>query len=112
MKEQDYIQQTTALLQQDFELAAADAEEVDEARIIQLLADEVDHLMQYKMDWLMSLLYRLDVPEAKVNVAMRPNAPEPANLGLARLLYQRQRQRAYTKATIKTPKIDDENLAW
>ena len=112
MDPQDHIQQTAELLRQDFALANTAIDEVDEARLIQLLADEVDHLMQTKMDWLMSLLYRLDVSEAKVNVALHPNASEPANIGLARLLYERQRQRAYTKATFKSPELDDEDLAW
>ncbi|MEM7573879.1 MAG: hypothetical protein AAF433_13315 [Bacteroidota bacterium] len=112
MDPQDQLQYTADLLRQDFALAGTETEEIDEARLIQLLADEVDHLMQHKMDWLMSLLYRLDVPEAKVNVVLHPNAVEPANIGLARLLFDRQRQRAYTKATFKSPELDDEDLAW
>lgn len=37
----------------------------------------------------------------KIHPVMRPDAPEPANWGLARLVLERQRQRAETKRTVK-----------
>lgn len=59
----------------------------------------------------MSLCYTLDVPEAAVADAFHPDAPEAANVGLARLLYRRQVQRLTTKRTIKPEILDDED-AW
>jgi hypothetical protein len=59
----------------------------------------------------MSLCYTLDVPEEAVAEAFHPAAPEPANVGLARLLYARQVKRLATKLAYKTPPLDDEN-AW
>jgi len=59
----------------------------------------------------MSLCYTLDVSEGLVAQAFHPNAPEPANLGLARLLYARQCRRLETKRTIKPEPLDDED-AW
>ena len=67
--------------------------------------------MQHRMEFLMSRCYVLDVPEEAVADAFHPAAPEPANVGLARLLYARQRQRAHTKLTVKPEPLDDE-LAW
>lgn len=86
-------------------------EELDEATFLQHLADVVDYWMQHRMDQLMSLCYTLDVSEALVAEAFHPNAPEPANLGLARLLYARQCRRLETKRTIKAETLDDED-AW
>jgi hypothetical protein len=37
---------------------------------------------------------------------MRPDAPEPAHVGLARLVLERQKQRAETKQTIKPDPLE------
>ncbi len=102
--------ETLALLAKDFYLPEG-AETYDEARLLQWLADAVDHLMQERMEYLMSLCYTLDVDEAAMAAAVHPNAPEAANVGVARLLYERQWQRALTKTTIKPKPLDDED-AW
>ena len=100
-----------ALLRQDFILPEG-VEDYDETRLLQWLADAVDHLMQYRMEFLMSLCYTLDIDEAALAAAVHPAAEEPANVGLARLLYRRQWQRAVTKATFKPPVLDDDENAW
>lgn len=87
------------------------AKGIDEAAFLRRLADVVDYWMQHRMEQLMSLCYTLDVSEAAVAAAFHPNAVEPANVGLARLLYARQIQRLHTKQTIKTQPLDDED-AW
>ena len=104
---------TQALLRKDFGLpASADtAAYLSEEEVVRWLADAIDYEMQHRMKYLMSRCYVLDVPEAAVADAFHPDAPEPANVGLARLLYTRQRQRAHTKLTIKPQPLDDE-LAW
>lgn len=84
---------------------------MDEAELLRLLADQIDHLMQHRMEWLLSLMYRLDVSEAKVNAALHPAAPEPANLGLARLVLERQKRRAWTKLNVPPEPLDDD-MAW
>jgi hypothetical protein len=63
------------------------------------------------MEQLMSLCYTLDVSEELVAEAFHPNAAEPANVGLARLLYARQCQRLETKRATKAQPLDDED-AW
>lgn len=67
--------------------------------------------MQHRMEQLMSLCYTLDVDEAFVATAFHPSAPEPANVGLARLLYRRQLARLATKEKYKPKPLDDED-AW
>jgi hypothetical protein len=84
---------------------------MDEATFLRHLADAVDYWMQHRMEQLMSLCYTLDVPEEAVSEAFHPAAPEPANVGLAHLLYARQVKRLETKRAHKTPPLDDEN-AW
>lgn len=89
----------------------APAEGTDEVTFLRQLADVIDYWMQHRMEQLMSLCYTLDVNEDAVAQAFHPNAAEPANVGLARLLYARQVQRLHTKQTIKAKPLDDEN-AW
>jgi len=87
------------------------AETIDEAAFVQRLADVVDYWMAHRMEQLMSLCYTLDVSEELVAEAFHPNAPEPANVGLARLLLARQIRRLETKQRYKPEPIDDED-AW
>ena len=82
-----------------------------EAEFLQKLADAIDYWMQHRMERLMSLCYTLDVDEAGVAQAFHPGASEPANVGLAKLLYERQKERIHTKQTIKSPPVDDAD-AW
>ena len=88
-----------------------DGEALEETEFLRRLADAVDYWMQHRMGELMSLCYTLDVDEALVAQAFHPAAEEPANVGLARLLYERQRQRLQTKRTIQSPPVDDAD-AW
>ncbi len=81
---------TTALLQRDFGLQASKTKRLTEGEVVQLLADEIDHLMQTRMEWLLSLLYRMDVSETVLNEALHPASPVAANIGLPRLVYARQ----------------------
>lgn len=87
------------------------ADGLDEATFLRLLADAVDYWLQHRTEQLMSLCYTLDVDERAVAAVLHPAAPEPANVGLARVLYERQRRRLHTKTTFQTPPLDDED-AW
>lgn len=89
----------------------SDGKAYDEEEFLRKLANAVDYWMQYRMEELMSICYTLDVDEGLVARAFHPGAPEPANVGLARLLYSRQLQRLETKRSIKSPPVDDAE-AW
>jgi hypothetical protein len=107
MSQESEQQLTLALLRRDFELAPT-AEQLSEAELLQLLADEVDHLIERRMEWLLSLMYRMDIDESRVQAAISPLAPEPANIGLARLILERQQQRVHTKQTYKPEDLGEE----
>jgi hypothetical protein len=49
------------------------------------------------MEYLLSLLYRNDVAESKIYDALSPSSPDPANVSLAKLVMERQKQRLETK---------------
>lgn len=102
---------TTELIRRDFQLPEAAEGQLTEAELLRLLCDQVDYYLQHRMEWLLSTLYRLDVREDLVHAALHPSAPEPANLGLARLILERQKMRAYTKLNIRSEPLD-EDMQW
>jgi hypothetical protein len=98
------LQQTSALVREPFELEFA--QPASEEELLALLAERIAEMLERRPEYLMSLLYRLDVLEEKIRPVMHPNALEPANLGLARLVLERQKQRAETKRTVKPEPLE------
>lgn len=107
MQENTTTQLTAELIRRDFELEKTE-DKLTEDELFQMLADHIDHMIQYRMEWLLSLMYRMDIDEAKVQAALSPIALEPANIGLARLVLDRQKQRVHTKQTYKPEDLGEE----
>ena len=107
MSKENTTQLTAALIGRDFELENID-DNLSEEELFRLLADHIDWLIERRMEWLLSLMYRMDVDEAKVQAALSPNAPEAANIGLARLVLERQKQRVYTKQNYRPQDLGKE----
>lgn len=103
---------TTELIARDFALENPEREMTEE-ELLQLLSDVIAHMIERKLDFLLSLLYRLDVEEHKINIALAPTSNEPANVALARLVLERQKQRVFTKQFYQQ-KADEDlgDLAW
>ncbi len=78
-----------------------------EEALLEILSDEVALMMVNKMDYLLSLMYRLDVLEVHINRVLSPSYPEPVNVGLARLILERQKQKIATKKSYVPPKIEE-----
>ena len=100
------IHQTTELVFRDFEIDI-EKKEMTEAELLQILADHIAYMIEYRIDFLMSLMYRLDVLEKHINVALHPASPDPANIALAKLVIERQKQRIRTKQEYKQPDLSD-----
>ncbi len=79
--------------------------EIDDADMIRMIADRVEHLLKADPDLLMSYLYRLDVLEKKINAALESSL-EPAHFTLARLIWDRQKKRIKTKKRYKQKPIE------
>mgnify|MGYP005853146317 CR=1 FL=1 len=95
-----------ALIVRDFELAPIE-EVLDEAQLLALLSEHIAYLIDHRLEFLLSLMYRLDIDERKVNRALSPGHAEPAQLALARLVLERQQQRILTKQQYRQAPIDD-----
>ena len=102
----DETARLAALVREPFELTPAEQPASEEA-LLALLAERIGEMLERRPESLMSLLYRLDVLEKKILPVMHPLAPEPANVGLARLVLERQKQRMATKRDIKTEPLED-----
>lgn len=103
--EEDYLEQTTALVAKDFGLAKTTP--LTEEELLEAIANRVAEMMEANKDLLLSYMYRLDIDEGKIHFALSPLANEPAHFALARLILNRQKQRAVTKLSYKPPKLDE-----
>lgn len=97
---------TTELLAQDFTIEGTPGE-VSEEQLFRILADQVAFLIENRMEFLLSLMYRLDIDERKVEAALSPLALQPPHEAIARLVLERQKQRAFTKLHYQPPILED-----
>ena len=104
--EDNITAQTTALIVRDFDLEIGD-DPLTEEDLFNLLANEVAYMIERRLDFLLSLMYRLDIEEQAIRKALAPDAPELANIGLAKLILQRQKDRIFTKMKYKQPPLED-----
>lgn len=99
-------QDSTALIVRNFELET-DTSTVNEEELLRLLTERIAYMIEHKLDFLLSLLYRLDVDEGKINFALSPLAPDTPAVGLAKLVMERQRQRLATKEKYRQKDSDE-----
>jgi len=102
----DKLASTTELIVRDFDLEPQE-KALTEEELLQLLSDIVAEMIERRLEFLLSLMYRLDIDEKKVHFALSPFCEEPANIALARLILERQKQRAFTKEHYKQEDLGD-----
>jgi hypothetical protein len=98
----------TSLMVRDFDIVATQPQQMTEVELFQLLANEVADMIEYRIDLLLSRMYRLDVLEVDIQAALDPTNPVAANVALAYLIWERQRQRVLSKRIHPVPDIDPE----
>ncbi len=98
--EKKELEQLTALVAQDFEPAQT-GDILTEEQLLDMLSEQIAWMIEHRLEYLMSLMYRLDVDERKVDRALSPLSEEPAHIALAKLVLERQRQRVFTKGHYK-----------
>lgn len=108
---QPLLQQTTNLVQQDFQLEELPPV-LDEQELLQFLTDLVEHLLEQNLERLFWVLYRLDVDEEKVHAALSLKAKEPAAPTLARLILAREKQKAQSRLDYQQDATDEEVTPW
>ncbi len=109
----EFTKSSTALLVNNFELETTE-DVLQEEELLHLLADRIAWMIDYRMEFLLSTMYRLDVLEHKINFALSPMAQDPPALGLAKLIIERQKQKLETrqKYSSKPPENEEDDCEW
>lgn len=83
-------------------------EALAEEQFIEMIALRVEELMESNMELFFNHLYRMDVSEQKIFKALHPATElhESVYLTLARIIYDRQKQRLETKRKYRQKDID------
>jgi len=100
---------TKTVLSEFFDIESPE-QEAPEDVLFDRLADHIEWLLGHNKDFLLSLLYRLDVQESKINFALLPGNPIPPHIGLAQLIIERQIQRVKTKKEYSSKKFQDPDI--
>lgn len=96
-----------SLLANSFELELPDT--VSKEKIIEVLSWRVDKLLAGNPDRLFSMLYRLDISEAKIKGAMHDDAMFTKNIAV--LIYERQLEKIVARRNFPSQAPEDD-LAW
>ena len=99
--------ETAKLIARDFEMEKVGEKELSEEELLRLLESQVAHYIEHRLEFLLSSLYRLDISEKLVRIALLPSSAVPANVAIAKLILDRQKKRVFTKQFYKQPKIED-----
>lgn len=106
MKEQNILEITQTLVRDEWELEGG-ATFLSEEDLLDALANHVAFMIERRLETLLSTLYRMDVSEMKVSQVLHPTSTEPANIGIARLILDRQKARIFTKQHYKQNTMTD-----
>lgn len=105
--EKAQLKLTKELISRDFEVAETEEDMLTEEELLRVLSNRVAYMIERQLELLLSLLYRLDVDEAKVQMALSPLSTEAPNVAIAKLVIERQKQRAFTKLHYKPEDLGD-----
>jgi len=96
---------STALLATSFEIAGA-TDKVTEEELLYVLSERIAYMIDHKFDYLMHIMYRFDVLEHKIRAAIEPGNNESANVALAKLVLERQKERIRLRREYKSPDLE------
>ena len=88
------------LISKNFGLTIDNQDEVTEEEILAALTRQIDYMLEYDREMLLSLLYRLDISEKDILIAIMPGNTESAAFALAKKIIQRQKQKQVTQKNI------------
>lgn len=84
------------------------AEIKSEEALLNLLSSYVQELINKDFDHLLYLLYKIDVGEKKVKAAILKTDPENANIVIAKMILEREKQKIKSRKKYKT----NDNTEW
>jgi hypothetical protein len=82
-------------------------DQIDNEDLIRIMAERIRELLAGDLEALMSMMYRLDIDEAKIKLAFsKENLEDPA-VSLAKIIIERQKRRMDTKKKYRQPPLSD-----
>ncbi|MDP4580261.1 MAG: hypothetical protein NWS66_00040 [Saprospiraceae bacterium] len=79
-----------------------------EEELLNLLSEQIQHLMVHDREQLWSLFYRLDITDESLRFVLSNTPSEQQSIALAKLVLERQKKRMETKLKYKQAPIEDE----
>lgn len=79
-----------------------------EEELLNLLSEQIQHLMVHDREQLWSLFYRLDITDESLRLVLNNTPSEQQSTALAKLVLERQKKRMETKLKYKQAPIEDE----
>ena len=79
-----------------------------EEELLNLLSEQIQHLMVHDREQLWSLFYRLDITDESLRFVLNNTPSEQQSIALAKLVLERQKKRMETKQKYKQDPIEDE----
>ncbi len=89
-----------SLIAKNFELENSH-EAMSEEEFTKHLANRIAYMLDHETDMVFSLLYRLDIYEEKINAVLANRKIVSPDVGLAKLIIERQKERLATKKKFK-----------
>lgn len=105
------LQQTTALIQQDFQLEELPPF-MEEGALLDFLTQLVEEMLERNLERLFWVLYRLDIAEEKAHAALSLKAKEPAAPALAALMLTREKQKAQSRLDYQQEATEGDVTPW
>jgi hypothetical protein len=93
-------------------LALSLPEQIPHDKLVSLLAEKINTLITADFDRLISILYRIDVSEAKLKYWLKENPAEDAARIIALLIIERQMQKIESRRQFKKTDQADEEEKW
>lgn len=91
------------LIIRDFELASLEAFQNQEDPFRAVFEEYLAYLIENKLEYLLNILYRLDIDEQLINQLFLSSQGEFVNVELANIIFERQEKRLATKRDYPQP---------
>jgi hypothetical protein len=85
---------------------------VTETGLEDMLAGEINRLVEHDFHKLVTILYRVDVNEHKLKQLLKDNPGKDAGVLIARLMIERQAEKISTRESLKRKAEDDGEEKW
>jgi hypothetical protein len=102
--------QISSSIAQDWQLVLP--AQVTEDALLDILSAEINQLILYDFPRLLSILYRVDIPESKLRNTLRDNPRADAGRVMAVLILERQREKKKLREMYRQPPGADEEERW